>query len=186
MIELRKIRGNEYEELYAHMKRDFPSPGELAPFHSIKRNLEKNIYDGFIITENAEDIGYTLISAPENLTFALITYFAIYPDFRSKGYGSEFLKIITSRYSDRILVIEVSNPTAAKTDELREEALRRVTFYERAGFRVIPTKKAKIFGVDMLIMASGSHENLNAREIMHDLYLPALGSKLWLKFIDIK
>lgn len=186
MIELRKIRENEYEELYAHMKRDFPSPGELAPFHSIKRNLDKNIYDGFIITENAEDIGYALITAPENLSFALITYFAIYPDFRSKGFGSDFLNIITDRYSDRILVIEVSNPMAAKNDELREEAMRRVTFYERAGFRVIPTKKAKIFGVDMLIMASGQNENLNARDIMHALYFPAFDSKLWLRFIDVK
>ena len=37
MMNLRQIREGEYEELYSHMKRDFPSPGELAPFHSITR-----------------------------------------------------------------------------------------------------------------------------------------------------
>ena len=51
---------------------------------------------------------------------------------------------------------------------------------------MIPTARAKIFGVDMVIMASGQDEKLSAREIMHSLYLPALGSKQWLRFVDVK
>jgi hypothetical protein len=83
-------------------------------------------------------------------------------------------------------VVEVEDPASIKDDNFRDEAERRVKFYERAGFQTIPTERAKIFGVDMLIMANSQDENLNARKIMHSLYLPAFSSKLWLKFIDVR
>ena len=165
------------------MKRDFPH-NELQPFFSVKRNFDKTIYEGFYFTENV-DMGYAIITAPENLKYALINYFAVFPEYRAKGYGSEFLKILLSRYSERTLVLEADDPSAAKTPTARDEAVRRVKFYERAGFHVIPTTRAKIFGMDMIIMANGQVENLSARETMHSLYLPALGAKLWLRFIDI-
>ena len=182
-MKIRDINKDEYKSLYSHMKRDFPA-NELPPFFALKRNFDKNIYDGFYLTEEI-DKGYAVITAPENLRYALLNYFAVLPEYREKGYGSEFLKIIINRYSKRVLVLEAEEPSAAKTTADREESLRRIKFYERAGFRVIPTKRAKIFGVDMVIMASGQDENLNVREIMHSLYLPSLGSKQWLRFIDI-
>ena len=182
-METRNINKEEYKSLYSHMKRDFPH-NELQPFFSVKRNFDKNIYEGFYFTENV-DMGYAIITAPENLKYALINYFAVFPEFREKGYGSEFLKIILNRYSDRILVLEADDPSAAKTTATHDEAVRRVKFYERAGFHVIPTTRAKIFGMNMVIMANGQDENLSAKEIMHSLYLPALGAKQWLRFIDI-
>ena len=82
-------------------------------------------------------------------------------------------------------MIEVNDPSAAKTDTLKDEALRRVKFYERAGFSVLPTERAKIYGLDMLIMASSSDNTLNAREIMHALYMPSFDSPERLKNIDV-
>ena len=38
----------------------------------------------------------------------------------------------------------------------------------------------------MVIMASARGENFSAREILHVLYLPALGSKQWLRFVDVR
>ncbi|MCL2775649.1 MAG: GNAT family N-acetyltransferase [Oscillospiraceae bacterium] len=185
MLQIRDIRESDYKPLYSQMKRDFLH--ELAPYFAIKRNLENNIYNGFFLTEDTDkDIGYAIITAPENLKYSLINYFAISSEHRSKGYGSEFLKIILSRYFERILVLEVDAP--AKNAAPDDKDVRRIKFYERAGFRVIPTKKAKIFGVDMLIMANiadKSDEQFSAREIMHALYLPALGSKQWLRFVDV-
>jgi ribosomal protein S18 acetylase RimI-like enzyme len=108
------------------------------------------------------------------------------PEYRAKGYGSEFLKILLDRYSDRVLVIESDDPSAAKNPEKHNEAVRRVKFYERVGFHIMPTKKAKIFGVEYLIMASGNDENLSAKEILHSLYLSAFKSKIWLNFIDVE
>ena len=181
-MKIRNIEKEEYSGLYSHMKRDFPA-NELPPFFAVKQNLLKGIYAGFYLTEDT-DIGYAVITAPDNLKYALINYFAVFPEYRAKGVGSEFLKIIFSRYPDRIFFLEADDPSAAKTSALREEAERRVKFYERAGFRVMPTARAKIFGVDMVIMASGQDMSLKARDIMRALYLPSLG-KTWLRFIDI-
>jgi len=183
--QIREIYKDEYKELYNHMKRDFTSD-ERAPYFAVKRNLDKKIYDGFYMVDDNTKIGYAVLTAPQDLKYALINYFAIMPEYRSKGHGSEFLKILLNRYSERNLILEADNPSAAKTTELKNQAIRRVKFYEQAGFRVIPTAKAIIFGIDMLIMASGSDENLNIREILHSLYLPAFGSTQWLRFIDVK
>ena len=185
MNQIREIRETEYKELYSHMKRDFTSD-ERAPYFAVKRNLEKKIYDGFYMVDDETKIGYSVLTAPQYLKYALINYFAILPEYRSKGHGSEFLKILLDCYSERSLILEADDPAAAKTTALCDIAVHRVKFYERAGFRVVPTAKAKIFGIDMLIMASGSDENLNAREILHSLYLPAFGSTQWLRFIDVK
>jgi hypothetical protein len=82
--------------------------------------------------------------------------------------------------------LEADDPAAAKTEEKRTQAARRVRFYERAGYRVIPTAKAKIFGVDMLVLANTHDEAFSARDVLHALYLPAFGSKRWLRFIDVR
>lgn len=181
---IREICENDYETLYSHMKRDFPA-NELIPFWALKRNFDKGIYRGFFLTGETV-IGYAIVTPPEGLQFALINFFAVLPEFRSQGYGTMFLRELTKLYHDRIFVLEVDDPAAAKTDELRDVAIRRVRFYERAGFSVVPTVKARIFGVDMLIMAGVHDGRLSAREVMHALYRPLLGSKQLLRFIDVR
>jgi|GEM_PF-1990423 len=201
-LSLKEIPSSAYETLYALMKRDFPAAGELAPFFAIKRNLDKGVYTGYFLTSGAEnesadtgappdaELGYMLLTAPHGMDSALINYFAIYPAYRAQGYGSEFLKIVLSRYPNRVFVLEAEDPAAQKTDILRDAAQRRIKFYERAGFSVLPTAKARIFGADMLIMAGAREKkacgNISARETMRALYLPAFGSKRWLRFIDVR
>ena len=184
MLALREIREDEYAAVYAHMKRDFPA-GEIAPYFAIRENLEDRTYEGFYLTEDT-DIGYALITAPENIEYALINYLAIFPQFREKGYGSGFLKILLERYGSRIIFLETEDPKALKRPERVEIAERRIRFYQRAGFHIVPTSRARIFGFDMLIMASKNDRNLSARKAMHALYLPSLGSRHYLHFIDVK
>ena len=190
MQHLKEIHSDAYYSLYAHMKRDFPQ-GELAPFFAIKRNLNRKIYTAYYLTDS-RDIGYAIVTAPPGLKYALLNYFAVYPEYRSQGYGGAFMDIIRERYRDRALVLEAEDPTAQKNAERRCAATRRIAFYERAGFRTLPTARAKIFGTDMSIMMCGADNGTanetsrdGAREIMHSLYLPALGSKEWLRFVDV-
>jgi GNAT superfamily N-acetyltransferase len=196
MLHTRTINNNEYDTLYTQMQRDFPE-GEIAPSFVIKRNLENGKYKGFYFVNTTTDqhndtaanypttdIGYAILSAPEGIPYVLINYFAIFPEYRSKGYGSKVLAIIRTQYPDRHFVIEADDPSAAEGEERRNQALRRIRFYERAGFRVIPTQKANIFGVDMLIMTTAADDGLSAREIMHGLYSPTLDAE-WLRNIDV-
>jgi multimeric flavodoxin WrbA len=169
------IPESDYEKLYRHMQKDFPLPGELAPFHAIKRNLESGKYQGFYL-HDTDEVGYMVVTAPENTRLVFGNYFAVYSEFRSKGLGTSFLDAILDKYRDRSFVIEVSDPAAAESAELRIEAEKRIKFYERAGFVVAPTAKAKIFGADMKIMVTNIYDGFSAREAMLALYTPSLGS----------
>lgn len=192
ILRIRDIRADEYRALYKHMRRDFPQ-SELPPFFVIKSNLKKKTGSGlFLVEEPSADnnlvsekiLGYAIITAPENTESALLLFFAILPEYRSSGRGGEFLKLIGGFYP--VLTLEAEDPAAAKTNELSEMAHRRVRFYERSGFRALPTARAKIFGVDMLIMTNVLYEVESARELMHSLYSGYLSSEKLLRFIDVQ
>jgi GNAT superfamily N-acetyltransferase len=172
-MEFRIIPEKDYERLYEYMRRDFPSPGELAPFHAIKRNLDNGRYEGFYLYADVGEVGYMLTMSSETTGLVFINYFGVHPELRSKGYGRAALNTVVAKYSDRCIVIEVSDPAAAPEDsEKRELAFKRLKFYENAGFTVAPTVRCKIYGVDMLIMATNLnlYKDFSAREAMLTLY----------------
>ena len=185
---LRTVQTIGYKSLYAHMKRDFKTGG-LAPYFAVKRNLETGVYDGFYITEHIgefeRDIGYAIVTAPEGSRLALLNYFAILPEYRCRGYGGRFLALLPGRYPNKRFVLETEDPRFVKDAAHRNDAARRVKFYERAGYIILPTAKAKIFGVNMLIMATGG-EPISANEAINGLYEPALGKVLRLSAIDVE
>lgn len=167
------------------MKRDFPA-NERPPFSAIRRNFKTHVYEGYFLTYSGADAGYAIVIAPEGNECALLLYFAIFPEMRGNGCGSGFLKIICERYNGRSIVLEVEDPAAANTEEKRLQTERRVRFYERAGFSMLPSSRVKIFGVDMRIMTNSNNFSGSLRELMHSLYLPAFTSKKWLRFIDVE
>ena len=186
-MDFKVIPANDYEELYRQMQLDFPKPGELAPYHAIKQNLDSGRYEAFYLCDDTNDIivGYMVVTIPEGSRLVFGNYFAIYPELRSKGYGTAFLNSIINKYHDSTFIIEVSDPVAEDDLELRGIAVKRISFYERAGFTIAPTIKAKIFGADMLIMATNKYEGFSAREAMLSLYMPPTPSEFWLKNIDV-
>jgi len=166
----------EIKKLHSYMKRDFPFL-ERWPYFMAKRFYKNKIFNGLFLAENS-DIGYAVISALEDSGYALINYFAILPEYRSKGYGSEFLKLLINHYPNHALVLEVENPSVAKNARLRDIAEKRIIFYKNAEFHVVPGIKLKLFGTDMLIMTNAEIEHFDARKIMHSLYQPMLKSDL--------
>ena len=168
-IEFKIIPSDDYERLYEYMLRDFPQPGELAPFHAIRRNLESGRYEGFYLYADIE-IGYMVVTSADDSGLVFGNYFAVHPELRSKGFGRVFLNSVIEKYRGHSFVIEVSDPAAQKSPELRDEALKRIRFYESAGFIIAPTVKCKIYGADMLVMTTNIYESFSAREAMLSLY----------------
>ena len=182
---IRRAEQGEHDAIYRHMKRDFPA-NELPPAFAVKGNLKSGVYEGvFFQNETEEDVGYAVVTAPEGSAYGLVNFFAIFPEVRSMGYGGRAISALAD-HCGRVLVLEVDSPDAAKEESDRLVCERRIRFYERAGFSIIPTKRAKIFGVHMLIMMNTSAPVHDVREIMHEMYLPAFDSKRWLRFIDVR
>ena len=184
MLRLRDVGKGEYRALYAYMKRDFPG-NERPPYFAVKGNLRRQVYTAMFLEQSGETVGYAVVTAPAAASFALVSYLAIAPKFRSRGLGSELLTLLIRRFAGRILALEVESPAAAESADIRALRERRIAFYRRAGFRIVPTVRAVIFGVAMEIMVNTEENVGSVREMMRGLYRPSLPSEHWLRFIDV-
>lgn len=183
MLSTREIRPDESRTLYAHMERDFPRD-ERPPHFAVARNMRNGVYTALFLCDDDREQGYAIVTAPQGTTYALINFLAIFPQSRSKRYGSAFLRILIERFSDRTIVLEVESPDAARDDAERALRQRRIAFYERAGFHRIPTQKARIFGVEMQIMTN-ARGAVSARDAVRSCYRATFPSECWMRFIDI-
>lgn len=68
-----------------------------------------------------------LLTAWEFAGFTYIEHFAVFPHMRGRGIGSQALALLSGP-----VILEVEPP------ELGHEARRRIAFYERNGFRLLP------------------------------------------------
>ncbi len=184
MLWLKSIETKDSRALYAHMKRDFPAD-ERPPSFVVKREIAKKTYTALYLMDDQQAVGYAVVVAPPEQAFALVLFLAILPEVRGAGYGGKLLKELEARFQGKTLALEVEDPEAAKDEGERHTRERRVRFYERAGFRVLPTARAKIFGVDMRIMVNTRQETGSVRDMMQGLYGFIMPSPKWLKHIDV-
>ena len=98
---------------------------EQRPVESILRLLaEEPRYTLYaVIDDNTKPIG--LLTTWTFETFTYIEHFALSPEVRGQGHGSEALKMLIAQ-NPRPLILEAEPPT----DELTR---RRIRFYERSG-----------------------------------------------------
>ena len=128
----------------------FP-PDERMPFERVLQKQDAGTMRLLSVeSENGEFLGFA------NITLCLdvlaLNYFAILPDRRGKGYGTDVIEVLKKRYPDRSIVIDIEDD-GVECDNV-EQRKRRRAFYERLGFRVMPYRLS-IFGVPSLIMSSG-------------------------------
>lgn len=67
----------------------------------------------------------------ELIDFVFIEYLAFFRDYRNRGLGKEVLQIMTRRYRNQNIVLEIE-PNTKDT-----EAMKRYMFYRKLGFDVV-------------------------------------------------
>ena len=67
-----------------------------------------------------------------------IVYFAVEPELRSRGYGSQILQAIRKQHPDTRLVVDIEVEEDSKDAEELERRNRRRDFYQRNGFGSSP------------------------------------------------
>ena len=78
--------------------------------------------------------GFAALMTYQDLT--QILYFAVEEKLRGRGYGSRALVAMRAYYKDGRIMADLEDPETAETEEIRLERLRRVGFYERAGYQL--------------------------------------------------
>ena len=109
---------------YTHMTKDFPED-ELKTFEMIEGSIKNGKSTALAYYQDSLILGYATILFIEDKL--LLDYFAIIKDYRSKGYGKEFLKEIKEYFKDySFILIESENINSV-------QAKRRIDFYHKCG-----------------------------------------------------
>ena len=69
-----------------------------------------------------------------------IVYFAVVPELRSRGYGSQILQAIREKHPDSRIVVDIEVEEDSKDAEELERRNRRRDFYQRNGFDAAPVE----------------------------------------------
>ena len=145
LVSLKSAKDKDYfENLYLSA---FPKD-ERIEVDKLYDLYKESLIDIILISKNNNEIGFAVIYLNENIH--LLSYFAIDPDQRSKGYGSESLKLIKKTYDDLIIEIESTDFKDADDYLIRN---KRKAFYIRNGFDVIDAY-VNYFGIEMELMST--------------------------------
>ena len=168
MPEIKRITDfSQVEELYRQqMKKDFPR-NELRPLSTLRRSWEREEYDGYVLMEEGEILGYAFFVRMGR--YYLLDYLAIAEECREQGYGSLFLQKLSIPGAECV-ICEVENPDKGGKDQKQLE--RRMDFYLRNGYRKTGVTSC-VFRVDYRILevtTTGCHADEEITAFYTEVY----------------
>ena len=138
------------EKIHKLYESAFP-PDERMPFERILQKRDAGTMTLLSIeNESGEFLGFANITLCQDAL--ALNYFAILPEWRGKGFGTEVIVELKKRHPDRSIVIDIEDDDVESDNA--EQRRRRRLFYERHGFCIMPYRLS-IFGVPSIIMSSG-------------------------------
>lgn len=182
---IRHMDITELKEFYVRIQHDFAS-GEYSPYDILLNQVESGMQEGIVFCEGTQDLAYAICTVDNINGYVLISLLAVYPEHRGNGVGSAFLQTLANKYEHKqAIIVEVERPSLSKTGDEQVCRQRRIDFYIKAGYYLIPEVDYTIWDVPMHLMALpiiGSKKiiNLDISRIMYQIYYPLLGKQ----FID--
>lgn len=116
---------------YNKLKDDFPEE-EIFPLNIVEKAYKDKAYKIFLLYSNEVVVGYSFVLVLKNNKIAVLSYPAIFKEFRDKGYGHIMINQLKSYFSDYYgLLVEVQKP---ENNEVIDNKHRRIKFYEDLNF----------------------------------------------------
>lgn len=158
---LREMRPEELDGLYkAHMEPVFPS-AERPSLTAMHRHVKRNLQTIWIMTDGTKDAAYAVCA--EHAGTVLITLLAVFESFRGGGRGGALMELLREKYKGkRSILLEVEDPKDAQDESELHIRQRRIAFYRRNGYQLLPEIRHVSFGVPLLIMALPQQDSLEA------------------------
>ena len=116
--------------------------------------------DVISIYDNNQFVGFAVILTKNNISN--IMYFAIEPNLRGKGYGTQSLKQISEYYKNNKIILDVEDPFECNNEREREKRLKRIYFYTRAGFKLTNIKYE--WGNEFYVIMINKNADLSEKE----------------------
>ncbi|MCC8098645.1 MAG: GNAT family N-acetyltransferase [Clostridiales bacterium] len=166
---LKRLAPDELRLVYKeHIREDFPR-GKRRPLFSMEKMLKTGRYDCYGYYRNGNLIAYACYILTQSGSYALLDYFAVIPELRGQGIGSEFLRALQRNMSVKCGVfLEAENPGSAKSEDEQQTRERRIRFYLSNGAK-LTNSNCLLFGVDynILFIPAGSAADIPEKECQH-------------------
>ncbi len=172
----------EFKNIYDRMERDF-ADGEYPPYDKLYIQLEKGIQKGLLLMEGEREKAYSICAESETNGYMLISFLAVFEEFRGRGLGTALLVELKKLYADsQGIIVEVEKPEEADSSEEKKVREKRIEFYRKAGFYMIPNVEYSIWDIPMHLMALPCKSadraiNENIGNIIYDIYLRLMGKR---------
>ena len=119
----------------------FPANERIPIKHLLDDKIKREFW-AFFNKEDGENAAAPRFCGFSNsITHGSITniiYFAVMPELRSRGYGSQILQAIREKHPDSRIVVDIEVEEDSKDAEELERRNRRRDFYQRNGFDSSP------------------------------------------------
>lgn len=133
-------------QVYLLYRKAFPA-SERKPFSIILNMYRKGKTDLWCICNGRQFAGFA--STVNGGSLILLDYFAVSPNHRGCGIGTEALLQLIKHYSGLGLFVEIENTAPPGTDQ--SQRIRRKEFYLQCGMKDLKVT-ANVFGVSMELL----------------------------------
>lgn len=130
---LRAFTDKDLSKIRALYREAFPLE-ERAPFVLLRRRAQQGRGTLLVAVDRGVFCGFFYVLDDDDLAY--VFYFAVHPEQRGKGRGSEMLALLRRYYSGKRLFLALEAPDEAAANA--EQRRRRWRFYERNGFVQLP------------------------------------------------
>ena len=124
-MKLRRLKEKDITDIRRLYELSFPERERISLNHLLHDPSET-----FVIEEKDQFLGFVSMLCVNDLCH--ITYFAIEPAQRGRGYGTAVLKLLETQKEGSRIFVDVEKPALSLSDNARR--VRRIAFYEAAGY----------------------------------------------------
>lgn len=181
-MELRKIDIEEFKkDIYSEYKKIFPIV-ERKSYRRLKKAYKNQNSDIIEVNLENETIGFIIVNSLKGNPYVILDYFAIFPQYQSKGYGTEAIKLLKEMYKQyKGIFIEIEKLGEGKTEQENNLRKRRAKFYEKLGFYKL-SFDLRLYGVTYspYMFDCYNSRNLTENQIIEcifNIYFAVMGEK---------
>ncbi len=158
----------------------FPANERIPIKHLLDNKIKREFWAFFDKEDGANDAAPKFCGFSNSISHGSITnivYFAVVPELRSRGYGSQILQAIRKQHPDTRIVVDIEVEEDSKDAEELERRNRRREFYTRNGFDSSPVDYVWQGEHYRLLSAGGTVSEKEFRDFWKEILKDIPGAK---------
>lgn len=166
---LEKINIKEFKDLYRkHIVKDFIRE-ERTTLNKFKKRITRGQEEVYVYKEEGKEKAYIIVAVLNN--YIMVTFLAVFEEYRGKGIGTKLLKEIRDNFSNKKgILLEVENPIYSIDEADKVVREKRIKFYEKSNYNIIDGVEVSLHSTMFNIMLLNvNNTTIDKKEIAEEL-----------------